>query len=660
MKKSITLLLLVACCFYTKAQPITIHADEVSATSEFLGLSQPLRDLPEVPVTPEMLAAPHVIRDNPSLERPMPSINLNALPLGADPARQQNYTPSTSATILSNWAGLQASVEPSDNNIAIGPNHVLQMTNNNKSTYIRIWDKAGNLLVASKLVGSLDGNVNDCGDPNVIYDPQADRYIFNVLYSCSFSDKKLLVLISQTNDPTGAYYVYTISSTNGNPDYPKISSWGNSYFITINGNSPTIFALNRNKMINGKNLGTIQTFKLSRFPMIGFQAASPVQITGTTAPPNGESAVCIRVADDAWGANVEPDHLEIFLLSINWSNPNLSTITGPIDLNTIAYNSNLCNFNSGSCIPQPGSSKKLDPLSNIVMDKVQYRNFGDHEAIVASHVCNADGNGTAGIRWYELRRDGSDNWFIYQQGTYQPDLTDRWMSSISLNGDGSIALGYNLSNATNVYPSGGFTGRAACDPLNTMTVAENVVAVGAKANSYNRYGDYNGMMVDLTDNSFWLTTQYNPTSSWATEVTHFTITPCSGPNAPANIIANNITNNSVELTWTGKETPDYVIRYREVGTEEWNVAGKAEMTNFIVNDLKPGTQYEFSVAGIDKDRNVLTSEKVSATTLINATSREQHELASYASASGNFRNGCIGGAPIKIKAKTSISTAVPN
>jgi hypothetical protein len=634
MKISITLLLLVACCFYTKAQPITIHSDEVSATSEFLGLSQPLRDLPEVPVTPEMLAAPHVIRDNPSLERPMPSINLNPLPLGADPARQQNYTPSTSATILSNWAGLQASVEPSDNTIAIGPNHVFQMTNNNKSTYIRIWDKAGNLLVASKLVGSLDGHVNDCGDPNVIYDPQADRYIFTVLYSCSFSDKKLLVLISQTNDPTGAYYVYTISSTNGNPDYPKISSWGNAYFITINGNSPTIFALNRNKMINGKNLGTIQTFKLSRFPKIGFQAASPVQITGTTAPPNGESAVCIRVADDAWGANGEPDHLEIFLLSINWSNPNLSTITGPIDLNTIAYNSNLCNFTSGSCIPQPGSSKKLDPLSNIVMDKVQYRNFGDHEAIVASHVCNADGNGTAGIRWYELRRDGSGNWFIYQQGTYQPDLTDRWMSSIGLNGDGSIALGYNLSNATNVYPSGGFTGRAACDPLNTMTVAENVVAVGAKANSSHRYGDYNGMMVDLTDNSFWLTTQYNPTSSWATEVTHFTITPCSGPNAPANIIANNITNNSVELTWTGKETPDYVIRYREVGTEEWNVAGKAEMTNFIVNDLKPGTHYEFSVAGIDKDRNVLTSEKVSATTLINAASREQHELASYASASG--------------------------
>ena len=66
-------------------------------------------------------------------------------------------------------------------------------------------------------------------------------------------------------------------------------------------------------MINGKNLGTIQTFKLSRFPKIGFQAASPVQITGTTAPPNGESAVCIRVADDAWGANGEPDHLEIFL-----------------------------------------------------------------------------------------------------------------------------------------------------------------------------------------------------------------------------------------------------------------------------------------------------------------------------------------------------------
>ena len=625
MKKSITLLLLVACCIYTKAQPITIHADAVSATSEFLGLSQPLRNLPEVPVTAEMLAAPHVIRDNPSLERPMPSINLNALPQGADPARQQNYTPTTSATVLSNWTGLQASVEPSDNTIAIGPNHVFQMTNNNNSTYIRIWDKAGNLLVTSKLVSSLDGNIKDCGDPNVIYDAQADRYIMLVLNSCSFSNKKLVVLMSQTNDPTGAYYVYTVSSNNGFPDYPKISSWGNSYFITINGNSPTIFALNRNKMISGKNLGTIQTFNLSSFPKIGFQAASPVHIVGTSKPPSNEPAVCVRVADDAWGSTIGPDHLELFLLSINWQNSALSTITGPVDLNTIPYDSKLCSFSTESCIPQPSGSK-LDPLSNIVMDKVQYRKFSDHEAIVASHVCNADGNGTAGIRWYELRRDASGNWFIYQQGTYQPNTTNRWMSSISLNGDGSIALGYNLSS-TSVFPSGGFTGRAACDPLNSMTVAENVVAVGAASNSSNRYGDYNGMMADLTDNSFWLTTQYNPTSSWATNVCHFTVTSCSGPVAPANIVANNITNNSIELTWTGQETPDYIVRYREAGTEEWNVAGNSNMTNFIVNELKPGTQYEFSVAGIDKDRNVLTSEKVSATTLINAVSREQSIVA---------------------------------
>src|SRR4030095_5433158 len=255
-----------------------------------------------------------------------------------------------------------------------------------------------------------------------------------VLYS--FSASKLVVCVSTTSDPTGAYYVYSFTTTGGYPDYPKIGVWGNSYFITTNSNSPSIFALRRNTMLNGTGTGTVQKFTLTGFPSIGFEAASPITRTGSLAPPAGSQAMVIRVADDAWGGSVGSDHLELFKMSINWNNPNNSTISGPFNLPILPFNSYLCGFNSLSCIPQPGTSTKLDPLGNIVMDKVQYRNMGTYESIVCSNVCNADGKGTAGVRWYELRKNAGGDWFIYQESTYSPGSDGRFMSSITINQKG--------------------------------------------------------------------------------------------------------------------------------------------------------------------------------------------------------------------------------
>jgi hypothetical protein len=527
MKQFILAILVIACVQQMNAQKTYTFDNPEIVPVKFEGISKTLLEVPEE--TPNLKAA-RVDHDNESLEKHMPLVNPNALPLGPDPALQTEYNldeKSTGANIISNWAGLAASVEPSDNNIAVGPNHVVQMTNNSTSSYLRVWSKSGTVLVANKTVKSISG-ITDYGDPNILYDQAADRYVFVLLYSKNA--KKLEVCVSTSNDPTLSWYVYTFTTSGGFPDYPKIGVWGNSYFITTNSTAPTIFALNRTSMLAGSGTGTAQVFSLSKFPAIGFQAASPVSQTGSTAPPSGKPAMVIRVADDAWSTTLGPDHLEMFNLSIDWVHPANSTITGPVDLNTISYNSNLCGFGSSTCIPQPGSTTKLDPLSDIIMDKVQYRNFGSHESMVCSHVCNATGNGTAGVRWYELRRD-TGSWYIYQQSTYSPSSDDRFMSSISINNSGTIALGYNISSST-VYPGIRLTGRDSCDVLNSMTVAENTVVSGTAANSSNRYGDYNGMVADPTDSTFWFTGQYNATGNWSTNLVHFNFTNCPLPARP--------------------------------------------------------------------------------------------------------------------------------
>jgi len=522
MQKNLLLFVLIFLCSRLSAQVRTIHGFQtIPITLE--RISPPLRDIAKHPY-PE--SPRRVERDNPSLEHPKKNINPDALPQGADPAWQKDFPAGlrdANINVISTWEGMSENVDPSDNTIAVGPNDVVQMVNGPTETYIRIWDKSGNILIDELAVSDISGH-SDFGDPNIVYDPVADRFVLNVLNA---TGNKLIVCISQTGDPTGSWYSYLFTTAGGFPDYPKIAFWGNSYFITTNSNSPSVFALNRDSLLAGASIGPVQKFSMTSLPTIDFQSASPVHFTGSQLPDTDTPAYLIRVVDDGWGGNTDSDHIEIFHVNIDWQNVSNSFIQGPFALGTIPYNSLLCSYNSGKCIPQPGTTQKLDPLSNIVMDKVQYRRVGDHESIVCSNVCNADGNGLAGIRWYELRKNSSGNWFIYQQGTYAPDDSiHRWMSSITINDDGTIALGYNVSNGSSIYPGARLTARTSCDSLNIMTAGETDMVDGASKNGSNRYGDYNGMMTDPSDGSFWFTAQYNPANQWSTSVIHFSVTNC--------------------------------------------------------------------------------------------------------------------------------------
>src|ERR1035437_2171107 len=91
------------------------------------------------------------------------------------------------------------------------------------------------------------------------------------------------------------------------------------------------------------------------------------------------------------------------------------------------------------------------------MYRLAYRNFGDHEALVVNHSVGSP----SGVRWYELRSPGGTP-SIFQQGTYAPDSTYRWMGSIAMDHSGNIALGYSVSSSS-INPGMRFTGRVPTD-----------------------------------------------------------------------------------------------------------------------------------------------------------------------------------------------------
>ncbi len=524
------------CCatlsLHAQERQITIHPDRLIPI-EFLGESRPLIDICNEQVPEEVRTGPPIERadrENEMEERRVnPRINPHALPQGGDPAlqtSQPNHFQEDRGLDLSVDGELNTPVNPSDVNADVGPNNVIQMINNSSSSYFHVYNKSLGSLASHALLSSLTG-VAGGGDPVVLYDALADRWLMSEFNSTGAN--RFFVAVSTTNDPLGTWFTYTYTLTQF-PDYPKYAVWNNMYIVTSNESTPAIYALPRANMLAG-TAGTIVRFSVPSEPTIGFQACTPVNFSGGTAPPAGAPGMFMRMTDDGWGAGLT-DRLEMWTINYNSTTPASSTINGPTNLATSAFDSNLCSYNTLNCIPMPGGGT-MDPIIQVLMNRIQYRNIGGYEAIACDHSVDVANNDHAGIRWYELHRTGgiANPWSIYQQGTYAPDAAHRWMGAIAINNNGDIGLAYNVSSST-VYPSIRYTGRYVSDPLGQMTFAETIVVAGSAANSSNRWGDYNSLDVDPSDGtSFYGTACYNPTTSWRTRLFKFSF-PVIGCTAP--------------------------------------------------------------------------------------------------------------------------------
>jgi hypothetical protein len=251
-----------------------------------------------------------------------------------------------------------------------------------------------------------------------------------------------------------------------------------------------------------------------------YGAMLPADLDGPTPPPPGAPNYFARVAVPTTGG--PSNRLELYEFRANFANPAASTFTGPSLLPTAPYDANLCFFSFIlNCLPQPNTPQRLDALSDRLMYPLLYRNFGTHEALVANHTVNVGGE-QAGVRWYELRKQGAGAWAIHQQGTHAPDQHNRWIGSLAMDRAGNVALGYNVASST-LFPSIRYTGRLASDPLGTLPQGETSLIEGSGSQTGSpRWGDYSTMSVDPTDDcTFWYTNEYYATTStigWQTRI----------------------------------------------------------------------------------------------------------------------------------------------
>jgi hypothetical protein len=523
----------------------------------------------------------------------------------ADGVAGKMPSPALSFNGINNVSG----VAPPDTDGDVGPDHYVQFIN----LAFAIYDKSG-----TKLYGPADGNTlwtgfggvcetsND-GDPIVLYDQLADRWLMSQFALPNFPSGPYYecIAISTTGDPLGTWYRYAfVASTTKMNDYPKLGVWPDGYYMSVNQftngaswGGAGVFVFERSAMLTGAAARQVY-FDLYSVDA-GLGGMLPTDLDGATLPPAGSPNYFIEADDDGWGWDV--DMLQVFKFHVDWTTPANSTFTGPqrVDLTAAGYpfDSDMCG-GSRNCIAQQGVTQKVDALSDRLMHRLAYRNFGTHESLVMNHTVDV-GSDRAGIRWYELRNPGGAPPTLHQAGTYAPaDSLNRWMGSIAMDAAGNAALGYSTSSSAS-YPSIKYTGRLEGDTLGTMGQGEaTLVAGSASQNGVNRWGDYSSMNVDPVDDcTFWYTQEYVSTAgswNWNTRIGSFKFPSCAAPEAGT--LSGTVTDDDtgdpiagalVEIGGQSDTTAadgTYSIASVPVGTYDVT-ASKAGYTSSTVNDV---------------------------------------------------------------------------
>ncbi|MSR65360.1 MAG: hypothetical protein EXS18_06225 [Verrucomicrobiae bacterium] len=456
---------------------------------------------------------------------------------------------------------------PPDPNGDVGPSNYVQQVN----IRYQVFDKAtGTALTAPLAMSDLFTNcgctcgAGDQGDPIVLYDPLADRWLLSEL---AFDTDPLLgnpippffqsIAISQTSDPAGSYYVYCFQMPDSKlNDYSKFGVWSDAYYMSDNqflGDLATfagagVFAFDRAKMLVGDPTASFIYFNPAPSDP-NFGGLLPADLDGPPPPVGTPNYFAYYTAT----ANGDPqDAVRVFAFHADFGNPANSTFTEAAGspLAVTAFTPNAPN------IPQPGGAPALDSLSDRFMYRLQYRNSGDHESLVVNHTVNA-GAGRAGVRYYQLRRPlPGGTFFVYDQSTFAPaDGLSRWMGSAALDHQGNFAVGYSASSSTQ-FPSIRYAGRLASDPTNSLSQGEATLINGGGSQTWtdpaggaSRWGDYSMMAVDPVDDcSFWYTQEYygsTSESSWQTRIGKFKFAGCSA--AAIGTLQGTVTDNTTGL-----------------------------------------------------------------------------------------------------------------
>jgi hypothetical protein len=453
--------------------------------------------------------------------------------------------------------GIARVYNPSDNSLAIGPDHIVQIVNSRMAVFTkrgRRFDTTGEVLYGPVNTGNVFRGLGEFGDLNngdavVRYDHLADRWLIVMPIFRRLPFKKnappgkgggpvqlslrgvegqpgaaqllhrpaaeetararargqtgrgegsyaICYAVSTGDDPLGSYYRYIFERPLF-PDYPRPAIWPDGYFVTTSTGDDVIqkhvFVAERAKMLRGE-AASEQGFVLDDVNFL-----LPADLDGKQLPPAGAPALLMAAGGTQLKKVLADDGIYWWKFAVDWQDPSRSRLEGPVKIPVAPYEY-LGGGQLTRTVPQPGTTQKLDVQGDKLMARLVYRRIGDLELLVAAHSVKSLAGG-GGVRWYEFRLDGRRDVRLRQQGTYAPDGSFRWMPSPALDARGNLGIGYSFGSTTR-YPSQRFAGRLAGDPPGVLSMKEAVLADGeASQSSTYRWQDYSQTAIDPTDDT---------------------------------------------------------------------------------------------------------------------------------------------------------------
>jgi hypothetical protein len=335
--------------------------------------------------------------------------------------------------------------------------------------------------------------------------------------------------VSTTADPLGAYYRYAFERPLF-PDYPRPAVWPDGYYVPTSTGDEVIqkhaCVVERERMLKG------EPAREQCVIIDGVNFLNNADVDGAALPPQGAPNIMMASGGTQLKNVLEGDTISVWQFHVDWKTPSKTKVSGPARIAVAPYHY-LCGGQLTNCVPQPGSDRRLDAQGDKIMQRLVYRNVAGRESIVAVHsVDTAAGGG--GVRWYEFGVDAKTRSVsVRQQSTYAPDRFYRWMASPAIDRRGNIAIGYSFGGAPN-FAGQRFAARLATDPPGALTFHETVIVEGEAAQNAMRWEDYTQTAVDPTDDcTIWYVGDYvkQNAASYSTRIGAIRLPGCAATGA---------------------------------------------------------------------------------------------------------------------------------
>ncbi len=414
---------------------------------------------------------------------------------------------------------------PPDSQIAAGPNHLVVAIN----SLLAIYDKSGNQLGGYQDLGTFFASLGITGeifDPRLVYDQVDGRFILSVadVDMTNFTNGYVLLAVSQTSDPTGAWYKYAIDFTGLSPrtgrrtfpDFPGLGLGGNDVYLTTNQ-----FELNAG-CLNAEDCA----FSDAWIRAIGL----PALLTGNPTL-DVSTFKNVHAASNQLAFSLQPavtygsPGYEFFVAASFSANPN-----SVLDLFALNFFGTPTLTAAELTVPEYWLPS--DALQGGTMTLIMTNDFRTLNAVWANGSLWVGQNvGHFSVlplaRWYEIQLTSLDTAALVQSGDVR-GVGGAYFPAISVKADGSVGMSFTTSSPV-FAASAGFTGRESADPPGTMRgYAVYRTGTGPYQEQVdNRWGDYSGISEDPDGNSFWTIAEYagTPNPHFGTAIAQMSAPP---------------------------------------------------------------------------------------------------------------------------------------